>query len=103
MTEKSKRYYNYFTESFSNEFKRYILKDLAGSNHQNIRKIYISYPVLPKKKELSFNILYEFYPTNDFITLRFKVDVFCDGQRFVMPAGRGINSVSAKLEFLLTI
>ncbi len=45
-------------------------------------KRYISFPLPPEMKEVNFKMLFEIYPTSDFLRLRFNLDVtscvFCD-------------------------
>ncbi len=38
-------------------------------------KRYISFPLPPEMKEVNFKMLFEIYPTSDFLRLRFNLDV----------------------------
>ena len=56
--------------------------DFDTSEIKKIRKKYLSFLLPPKAKEVNFKILNEIYPTNEFLRLKFNLDVnncvFCE-------------------------
>lgn len=54
--------------------RKFILKDYDAETSRKIRKRYLSYPLLPKAKEVYFKILNEIYPSNNFLHKKFNLD-----------------------------
>lgn len=58
---------------YPNQLRRkYVLKDYSNEEAKKIRKPYLSYPILPKAKEVTFKILNDFYPSIHFLHIRFN-------------------------------
>lgn len=58
---------------FPSQLKRkYVLQEFIEEEAKKIRKLYFTYPVLPKAKEVTFKILKDIYPSNHFLQERFN-------------------------------
>ncbi len=71
---KSKQFTNKFIrqvlskEYFLSQLKRkYVLQEFSEEEAKKIRKRYLTYPILPKAKEVTFKILNDIYPSNNFL------------------------------------
>ena len=62
--------------------RKYILRDYSNEEARKIRKQFLSFPLPPKAKEVTFKILNYIYPSNHFLHLKFcwenNLCVFCE-------------------------
>nr|XP_017212910.1 uncharacterized protein LOC103911478 [Danio rerio]XP_017212911.1 uncharacterized protein LOC103911479 [Danio rerio] len=69
-------------EYFPLPVKRKVLSErFSKANTIDIRKRYLSFPLLPKMKEVHFKTINDIYPCNEFLRIRFHLDsnacIFC--------------------------
>ena len=62
------------TQYYPCQLRKYVLRDYNDIEARKIRKRYLSYPIPHKAKEVTFKILNDIYPSNQFLHVRFNWD-----------------------------
>ncbi len=77
----SKQFTNKFTRNtlstyyYPTQLKRkYVLQEFTDEEAKKIRTRFLSYPILPKAKEVMFKILNDIYPSNNFLHTKFNLE-----------------------------